>query len=124
MSMGLELDTIDIRRGVDAIFVASTLGDGEIGSLSTASRPIVLLDRPHPLSGVKCVSTDMTDAVAQAVKKDAAKAQASKKSSSSKKRPPTTASRTIAMSWRDSSGESSTIARTRPGWRTPTPAAM
>ncbi len=54
-------------RGVDAIFVASTLGDGEIGSLSTASRPIVLLDRPHPLSGVKCVSTDMTDAVAQAV---------------------------------------------------------
>ena len=54
-------------RGVDAIFVASTLGDGEIGSLSTASRPIVLLARPHPLSGVKCVSTDMTDAVAQAV---------------------------------------------------------
>ncbi len=54
-------------RGVDAIFVASTLEDGEIGSLSTASCPIILLDHPHPLSGVKCVSTDMTDAVARSV---------------------------------------------------------
>lgn len=55
-------------RGVDAIFVSSTLEDGEIGSLSTASCPIILLDRPHPLSGVKCVSTDMADAVVRSVR--------------------------------------------------------
>ena len=37
---------------------------------------------------------------------------------------PRMASRTAAMSCRDSSGESRIIACTRPGWRTPTPAAM
>ena len=34
------------------------------------------------------------------------------------------ARRTITMSCRDRSGESRIIARTRPGWRTPTPAAI
>lgn len=65
----LERRRIDelMDRSVDAIFVSSTLSDGEIGSLSTANCPIILLDRPYPLSGIKGVSTDMTDAVARSV---------------------------------------------------------
>lgn len=55
-------------RGVDAIFVSSMLEDGEIGSLSTARCPIILLDRSYPLSGCKCVSTDMADAVVRSVR--------------------------------------------------------